>query len=93
MLKFSPNDKRMFTAKICDFGLAHMCYGEISASMFGTISHMPPELLMDGRLTFASGKSPELIQLLLLLRVPYRCCCCCCCCCCPQHLAKLLMVM
>jgi len=54
MLKFSPTDKRMFTAKICDFGLAHMCYGEISANMFGTISHMPPELLMDGRLTFAS---------------------------------------
>ena len=61
MLKFSPNDKRMFTAKICDFGLAHMCYGEISANMFGTISHMPPELLMDGRLTFASGTSMSLI--------------------------------
>ena len=74
MLKFSPNDKRMFTAKICDFGLAHMCYGEISANMFGTISHMPPELLMDGRLTFASG-----------MMSPTSCSYCCCCCCCPHN--------
>ena len=70
MLKFSPNDKRLFTAKICDFGLAHMRYGdEITASMPGTISHMPPELLEGGKLTFASG-----------MMSPTSCSYCCCCC-------------
>jgi len=56
MLKFAPNDKRKFAAKIGDFGLATMCMGDqIDVEMFGTISHMPPELLMEGRLTFKSG--------------------------------------
>eukprot|EP00193_Tetraselmis_chui_P008054 CAMPEP_0177758852 /NCGR_PEP_ID=MMETSP0491_2-20121128/4412_1 /TAXON_ID=63592 /ORGANISM="Tetraselmis chuii, Strain PLY429" /LENGTH=689 /DNA_ID=CAMNT_0019274627 /DNA_START=84 /DNA_END=2153 /DNA_ORIENTATION=- len=50
MLKYSDTDPRGFTAKVCDFGLSRMCHGEVSSSdLFGTISHMPPELLIEGR--------------------------------------------
>mmetsp|Transcript_438 Transcript_438/g.1315 ORF Transcript_438/g.1315 Transcript_438/m.1315 type:complete len:743 (+) Transcript_438:113-2341(+) len=52
MLQWSPTDRRGFTAKISDFGLAQLCMGPtLIPSVFGTVSHMPPELLSDGLLS------------------------------------------
>eukprot|EP00191_Tetraselmis_sp_GSL018_P002206 CAMPEP_0177598194 /NCGR_PEP_ID=MMETSP0419_2-20121207/12187_1 /TAXON_ID=582737 /ORGANISM="Tetraselmis sp., Strain GSL018" /LENGTH=714 /DNA_ID=CAMNT_0019090559 /DNA_START=138 /DNA_END=2283 /DNA_ORIENTATION=+ len=53
MLQHCESDPRGFVAKVCDFGLTQICEGDnISTDAFGTISHMSPELLMDGRLGF-----------------------------------------
>ncbi len=57
MLKFAPSDRRGWTAKVCDFGLARICHGEqISADLFGTISHISPELFSDGRVSKKGGR-------------------------------------
>ena len=48
------------TAKVADFGLARD-FGtatRVQAAKYGTITHMPPELLTDGSLTKASRSEP-----------------------------------
>ncbi|CAG9463479.1 unnamed protein product [Pedinophyceae sp. YPF-701] len=43
-----------FTAKVGDFGLSQVVTTEAKVSKFGTVTHMPPELLRDGRLSPAA---------------------------------------
>jgi hypothetical protein len=51
---------------VCDFGLSRMCHGEVSSSdLFGTISHMPPELLIEGRVGLSGGNHCSWLHLLL----------------------------
>ncbi|KAK9807836.1 hypothetical protein WJX72_010653 [[Myrmecia] bisecta] len=49
-------DARPFAAKISDFGLSRTLQGDIPVqpASFGTVTHMPPELLKDGRLSRAA---------------------------------------
>jgi len=56
LLQTSEQDKRGFTCKVADFGMSRSLHGEsyIQTFTFGTISHMPPELLSDGILTPAT---------------------------------------
>lgn len=53
LLARSMHDSRGFTAKVADFGLSRLSEdGEpVITSELGTITHMPPELLMKGMLT------------------------------------------
>jgi hypothetical protein len=57
MLTASDSDPRGYVAKVADFGLARMCHGEEMApcKTFGTISHLPPELLNDQIMSAAGG--------------------------------------
>lgn len=64
VLKASRKTTRGFTAKVCDFGLATVSGGKDSESRpetFGTLSHMAPETLIEGRVCFKSG-SPSPFQ-------------------------------
>ncbi|KAK9868321.1 hypothetical protein WJX84_010923 [Apatococcus fuscideae] len=57
MLKGQPEDKRGFVAKVGDFGLSRLMEAEtdsLETATHGTVTHMPPELLMDGRLSRAT---------------------------------------
>ena len=59
MLKSYGSDSRGFVAKVADFGLASKLPDEGSAThesgMFqGTMSHMSPEMMTDGRASRAS---------------------------------------
>ena len=50
LLASASDDQRGFTAKVADFGMARMAgQGEvIQTRAIGTITHMPPELMLDG---------------------------------------------
>jgi PAS domain-containing protein len=52
LLVSSPRDRRQFSAKIADFGLSRvMVETSVSTGSYGTVTHMPPELLTTGRLS------------------------------------------
>jgi serine/threonine protein kinase len=55
MLSSSDEDKRGFTAKVADFGMSHVFRGwsrtHKSTSQYGTLTHVPPEMLGDGKLS------------------------------------------
>lgn len=53
LLCSSDKDGRGFTAKVTDFGLSRISNREITTKTVGTVSHMPPELLVDGVMTKA----------------------------------------
>ncbi|KAA6420291.1 MAG: kinase, partial [Trebouxia sp. A1-2] len=55
LLACNSDDQRGFTAKVADFGLARMLpQGEtIETHAIGTITHMPPELMLEGSLSQA----------------------------------------
>lgn len=50
LLACNSDDERGFTAKVADFGLARMLgEGEVvQTRAIGTITHMPPELMLEG---------------------------------------------
>ncbi|GMH33082.1 hypothetical protein BSKO_00916 [Bryopsis sp. KO-2023] len=50
LLKTANTDQRGFMCKVSDFGLARMTANEqqLKTFTYGTVSHMPPELLKDG---------------------------------------------
>lgn len=50
LLACNSDDERGFTAKVADFGLARMVgEGEVvQTRAIGTITHMPPELMLEG---------------------------------------------
>jgi serine/threonine protein kinase len=48
LLCSADKDGRGFTAKVTDFGLARISDRTITTKTVGTVSHMPPELLVDG---------------------------------------------
>ncbi|KAK9816932.1 hypothetical protein WJX72_007171 [[Myrmecia] bisecta] len=54
LLNAAGSDPRGFTAKVADFGLSRVAVAQQSAmntGTYGTVTHMPPELLMEGKLT------------------------------------------
>ncbi|KAG2499522.1 hypothetical protein HYH03_002468 [Edaphochlamys debaryana] len=54
LLSSSDTDRRGFVAKVSDFGLSRVLAGnrkEIKTQTFGTVTHMPPELLSKGILS------------------------------------------
>ncbi|GIL48244.1 hypothetical protein Vafri_4913, partial [Volvox africanus] len=54
LLSSSDMDRRGFVAKVSDFGLSRVLAGnrkEIKTQTFGTVTHMPPELLSKGILS------------------------------------------
>ncbi|PNW71316.1 hypothetical protein CHLRE_16g649100v5 [Chlamydomonas reinhardtii] len=54
LLSSSETDRRGFVAKVSDFGLSRVLAGnrkEIKTQTFGTVTHMPPELLSKGILS------------------------------------------
>ncbi|KAK9817045.1 hypothetical protein WJX72_008849 [[Myrmecia] bisecta] len=56
LLKSTPKDSRGYICKLADFGLSRLLDGtqtHISTQSFGTITHMPAELLRNGKLTRA----------------------------------------
>ncbi|KAK9826029.1 hypothetical protein WJX74_006733 [Apatococcus lobatus] len=57
MLQGCSTDPRGFVAKVGDFGLSRLMDKEsdsLETCTHGTVTHMPPELLMDGRLSRAT---------------------------------------
>ena len=50
LLACNSDDERGFTAKVADFGMARMLgEGEVvETRAMGTITHMPPELMLEG---------------------------------------------
>lgn len=57
LLANSDRDRRGFTAKVADFGLSRVLDLEaehITTQTFGTVTHMPPELLMEGVMSKAA---------------------------------------
>ncbi|KAL3144130.1 hypothetical protein ABBQ32_003920 [Trebouxia sp. C0010 RCD-2024] len=55
LLACNSDDERGFTAKVADFGMARMLgEGEVvETRAMGTITHMPPELMLEGSLSQA----------------------------------------
>ena len=53
LLASSDTDGRGFDAKVTDFGLSRVTQREVMTKTVGTVSHMPPELLVDGVMTKA----------------------------------------
>jgi Protein tyrosine and serine/threonine kinase len=53
LLSSSSKDGRGFIAKVTDFGLSRISSKEVTTKTVGTVSHMPPELLVDGVITKA----------------------------------------
>lgn len=53
LLASSEQDSRGFVAKVCDFGLSRLTKGgeSVSTNELGTITHMPPEMLMNNMLS------------------------------------------
>ncbi len=50
-------DKRKFTAKVCDFGLSKVLEHEgvaMQTRTMGTVTHMPPEMLSEGKASTAA---------------------------------------
>lgn len=56
LLHASTKDRRMFEAMIADFGLSRPLdiMSTLDTGTYGTVSHMPPELIIDGQLTTAA---------------------------------------
>lgn len=55
LLVSSNKDKRGFIAKVADFGLSRVLSAEaVSTGTYGTVTHMPPELLTTGKLSKAT---------------------------------------
>ncbi|GIL48868.1 hypothetical protein Vafri_5296 [Volvox africanus] len=55
LLAASDRDGRHFSSKVADFGLSRVIQGEsITTRSYGTITHMCPELLVDGLLSKAA---------------------------------------
>ncbi|KAK9827983.1 hypothetical protein WJX81_005140 [Elliptochloris bilobata] len=55
LLASSNKDPRGFVAKVADFGLSRVLTAEaISTGTYGTVTHMPPELLTTGKLSKAT---------------------------------------
>ncbi|GFR53121.1 hypothetical protein Agub_g15837 [Astrephomene gubernaculifera] len=55
LLTASDRDERHFVAKVADFGLSRVLAGEaVTTRSYGTITHMCPELLIDGLLSKAA---------------------------------------
>ncbi|CAD7702914.1 unnamed protein product [Ostreobium quekettii] len=56
LLQTCRSNERGFICKVADFGLSRSsrCRSYIQTNTFGTVSHMPPELLSDGILTPAT---------------------------------------
>jgi len=54
VLLTSHPGERGFTALVTDFGQSRVSNDDVSTRTTGTVSHMPPELLMDGLLTTAA---------------------------------------
>ena len=55
LLTKSDKDKRGFVAIVCDFGLSRVASeGSMNTKSFGSVTHMPPELLADGVLSKAA---------------------------------------
>ncbi|EFN56147.1 hypothetical protein CHLNCDRAFT_144818 [Chlorella variabilis] len=51
----STSDRRGFTCRLADFGMARLAQLQsISTGSFGTVTHMSPELLVDGKLSPAA---------------------------------------
>lgn len=49
LLVSSNKDSRGFIAKVADFGLSRVLSAEaVSTGTYGTVTHMPPELLTTG---------------------------------------------
>lgn len=51
LLSSAEQDRRGFVAKVSDFGLSRVLGGNknhIKTQTFGTVTHMPPELLSKG---------------------------------------------
>jgi serine/threonine protein kinase len=61
MLQLSDVDERGFVAKVCDFGLAHEIGGEVCdlvrENVLGTISHVSPEQIVEGKVVAEGGPS------------------------------------
>jgi len=55
LLTGSEKDARGFQAKVADFGLSRVLDGRdaIQTTSYGTVTHMPPELLLDGKMSKA----------------------------------------
>lgn len=57
LLTQSGADPRGFVALVADFGLARVARGgSIAVESYGTVSHMPPEVLSEGKFTPAAGE-------------------------------------
>ncbi|GLC39870.1 hypothetical protein PLESTF_000919300 [Pleodorina starrii] len=55
LLAASDRDGRHFSAKVADFGLSRVLQGEaVTTRSYGTVTHMCPELLVDGLLSKAA---------------------------------------
>ena len=57
LLQRNAADPRGYVAKVADFGLSRqMVSGQthMSTSFFGTVTHMPPEVLMQGHLSLGA---------------------------------------
>eukprot|EP00879_Flechtneria_rotunda_P011965 GHRR01012497.1.p1 GENE.GHRR01012497.1~~GHRR01012497.1.p1 ORF type:complete len:222 (+),score=73.14 GHRR01012497.1:505-1170(+) len=57
LLKTEPQDPDGLMAKVADFGLSRaLAFGQshLSTRRYGTVTHMPPELLVSGKLTPAA---------------------------------------
>ncbi|KAL3142482.1 hypothetical protein ABBQ38_002810 [Trebouxia sp. C0009 RCD-2024] len=52
LLTSSDIDNRGFIAKVADFGLSRVCdEAHVETKTYGTVTHMPPELLLEGKLS------------------------------------------
>lgn len=58
LLKSTTSDMRGFVCKLADFGLSHILdsntFTHVVTETHGTMAYMPPELLKDGYLSFAT---------------------------------------
>jgi mitogen-activated protein kinase kinase kinase 11 len=57
LLRSDASDPERVTAKVADFGLSRaLAVGQshLSTRRYGTVTHMPPELLSSGKLTVAA---------------------------------------
>ena len=43
--------KRSVSMQVADFGLSRQAGDSVDTDTYGTVTHMPPELLMEGKLT------------------------------------------
>eukprot|EP00891_Asterochloris_glomerata_P001527 jgi/Astpho2/1527/Aster-05401 len=77
LLISSDTDERGFTAKVADFGLSRMLGSEaVNTGTYGTVTHMPPELLTTGQLikacdVYSFGQRPwgGLMQMQIIFHV------------------------
>ena len=66
LLASSDADERGFTAKVADFGLSRTLGSEpVDTGTYGTVTHMPPELLTTGVFSTRKLSCPQVASLLL----------------------------